>query len=150
MGFLLMAWPEPGADYWTRWLPALVTLAAGMTITVAPLTAALFATVDPDHNGLASGVNNAAARVAGMVAVAVFTLVISIAFAQAVGADPEPANQRLAAVMGGAPLQGGVTDAEKAAFRTGFQICMVIGAVFAFASAAIAAATLPKGRLQRG
>jgi EmrB/QacA subfamily drug resistance transporter len=145
-GFALMILPEVGADYWTRWLPAMMTLAVGMTITVAPLTAALFASVDPDRTGLASGVNNAAARVGGMVAVAVMTLVVSLAFAWSVDGSLASSAGRLAAVMGGGGFEGAVSAAEKDAFRLGFQICMGIAAVFGLASSAIAVATTPKGR----
>ena len=141
-----MIWPEVGADYWTRWFPAMITLAVGMTVTVAPLTAALFASVDPDRTGLASGVNNAAARVGGMAAVAVMTLVISLAFAWAVDGTMASSAGRLAAVMGGGGFDGAVSVAEKDAFRLGFQICMGMAAVFGFASSAIAAATVPKGK----
>jgi EmrB/QacA subfamily drug resistance transporter len=146
VGFALMILPEAGADYWTRWFPAMITLAVGMTITVAPLTAALFASVDADRTGLASGVNNAAARVGGMVAVAVMTLVVSLAFAWSVDGSMASSAGRLAAVMGGGGFEGAVSVAEKDAFRFGFQICMGIAAVFGFASSAIAAATVPKGR----
>ncbi len=146
VGFALMIWPEAGADYWTRWFPAVVTLAVGMTLTVAPLTAALFASVDPDRTGLASGVNNAAARVGGMVAVAAMTLVISLVFAWAVDGTMASSAGRLAAVMGGGGFDGAVSEAEKDAFRLGFQICMGIAAVFGFAASAIAAATVPKGK----
>jgi len=146
MGFLLMTWPEAGADYWTRWFPALITLAVGMTITVAPLTTALFASVDEDRTGLASGVNNAAARVGGMVAVALFTLIITLAFAWALDGSGEAVNARLAAVMGGGGFDAAVSSAEREAFRLGFRICMAMAAVFGFAASAVAAATVPKGK----
>lgn len=148
IGFALMIWPEAGADYWTRWLPAMLTVAWGMTLTIAPLTTALFAAVDPDRAGVASGVNNAAARVAGMLAVALMTLVVSQVFAFTVGGAPEAAAQRLAAVMGGGGYAAAVTDGEKEAFRFGFQICMGLAAVLGLAAAAVAAATVPKGRVE--
>lgn len=146
VGFALMIWPEPQADYWTRWLPAVLTVAWGMTLTIAPLTAALFAAVDPDRAGIASGVNNAAARVAGMLAVAIMTLIVSLVFAWAVGGGDD-APLRLAAVMGGGGYAAAVTDAEKEAFRLGFQICMGLAAALGFAAAATAAATVPKGKV---
>ena len=149
MGFLLMLWPEPGADYFTRWLPAVLTLAAGMTLTVAPLTAALFASVDQDRAGVASGVNNAAARVAGMAAVAIVTLIVALVFAGAVDGGGEMVNQRLAALMGGGGAQGAASPAEREAFRLGFQVSMAVAAVCAFAASAVAAATIPKGRAER-
>ena len=92
------------------------------------------------------GVNNAAARVGGMVAVAAMTLVISLVFAWAVDGTMASSAGRLAAVMGGGGFDGAVSEAEKDAFRLGFQICMGIAAVFGFAASAIAAATVPKGK----
>lgn len=146
VGLLLMIWPEAGAGYWTGWFPAMVALAVGMTLTVAPLTAALFAAVDADRSGLASGVNNAAARVGGMVAVALMTLVISLAFAWAVDGSLAASSARLAVVMGGGGVHGVVSAADRDAFRLGFQICMGIAAVAGFGASAIAAATVPPGR----
>lgn len=148
MGFLLMAWPEAGANYFTSWLPAILTLAVGMTLTVAPLTAALFASVDPDRAGVASGVNNAAARVAGMAAVAVMTLVVALVFGGAVEGSGEVVARRLAALMGGGGVEGAASVAEREAFRLGFQVSVVVAAVCAFAASAVAAATVPKGRVE--
>ena len=69
-GLLLMVRIEPGTAYATAVLPALLVFSAGLTLTVAPLTATVLAAVEPDHAGVASGVNNAVARAAGLVAVA--------------------------------------------------------------------------------
>jgi EmrB/QacA subfamily drug resistance transporter len=146
VGFLLMILPSPGADYWTGWFPAVLAMAVGMTVTVAPLTSALFASVDADRSGLASGINNAASRVGGMVAVALFTLIVSLAFAWAL--DRPDAADRLTAVMGGGGYEGAVNAAEKEAFRLGFRICMAVGAAFALAASALAAAMVPKGRAE--
>ncbi|MEU8029674.1 MFS transporter [Streptomyces sp. NPDC049099] len=71
---LLMLRVGPGADYPTDVLPALLVMGAGMVTLVAPLTATVLASVDATRAGLASGVNNAAARAAGLVAVAALPL----------------------------------------------------------------------------
>lgn len=71
---LLMLRVGEGADYLTDVLPALLVMGAGMVTLVAPLTATVLASVDPARAGLASGVNNAAARAAGLVAVAALPL----------------------------------------------------------------------------
>ncbi len=73
-GMLLMTRVGPGASYLADVLPALVVLGAGMVTLVAPLTATVLASVDVDRAGLASGINNAAARAAGLVAVAALPL----------------------------------------------------------------------------
>lgn len=69
-GALLMLRIGPGADYLTDVLPAVVVFGAGVTLLVAPLTATVLAAVDDAHAGIASGVNNAVARAAGLLAVA--------------------------------------------------------------------------------
>ncbi|MER7991072.1 DHA2 family efflux MFS transporter permease subunit [Streptomyces noursei] len=74
IGMLLMTRVGPGASYVVDVLPALVVLGAGMVTLVAPLTATVLASVDVDRAGLASGINNAAARAAGLVAVAALPL----------------------------------------------------------------------------
>ncbi|MFJ1755960.1 MFS transporter [Kitasatospora sp. NPDC088134] len=69
-GVLLMLRIGPDANYWTDVLPAVTVQGAGMTLLVAPLTATVLAAVDVRRAGIASGVNNAAARAAGLFAVA--------------------------------------------------------------------------------
>ncbi|MGW6685209.1 MFS transporter [Streptomyces sp. NPDC054961] len=69
-GMLLMLRVGEDASYVRDVLPALLVLGMGMVTLVAPLTAAVLASVDPGRAGLASGINNAAARAAGLLAVA--------------------------------------------------------------------------------
>ncbi|MFD4786308.1 MFS transporter [Streptomyces sp. NPDC058459] len=71
---LLMTRVGPDADYLTDVLPALLVMGTGMVTLVAPLTATVLASVDTARAGLASGINNAAARAAGLVAVAALPL----------------------------------------------------------------------------
>lgn len=73
-GTLLMLRVGPGASYAADVLPAMLVMGAGMVTLVAPLTATVLASVDPGRAGLASGINNAAARVAGLLAVAALPL----------------------------------------------------------------------------
>ncbi|MFH8367758.1 DHA2 family efflux MFS transporter permease subunit [Streptomyces sp. NPDC018031] len=73
-GMLLMVRVGEGAEYWRDVLPALLVLGLGMVVLVAPLTATVLASVDVARAGLASGINNAAARAAGLVAVAALPL----------------------------------------------------------------------------
>jgi Na+/melibiose symporter-like transporter len=69
-GLLLMTRIGPHTNYWTDVLPAVCVFGFGLSMTVAPLTATVLASADPRHAGTASGVNNAVARSAGLLAVA--------------------------------------------------------------------------------
>ncbi len=73
-GMLLMLRVGPDASYAADVLPALLVLGLGMVTLVAPLTATVLASVNTARAGLASGINNAAARAAGLVAVAALPL----------------------------------------------------------------------------
>ena len=77
-GFALFLRIDAAAvDYATDVLPALAVVACGLTLSVAPLTSAVIAAVDPSHVGSASGVNNATARVAGLLATALLGYVLA-------------------------------------------------------------------------
>ncbi|MEU9160720.1 MFS transporter [Streptomyces sp. NPDC048424] len=73
-GTLLMLRVGPAASYVRDVLPAMVVMGMGLVALVAPLTSTVLASVDPGRAGLASGINNAAARVAGLLAVAALPL----------------------------------------------------------------------------
>lgn len=73
-GLALMARITPGASYFEAVLPAVVVFGVGLAFTVAPLTAVVLAAVSDNHAGVASGVNNAVARFAGLLAVAVLPI----------------------------------------------------------------------------
>jgi EmrB/QacA subfamily drug resistance transporter len=67
-----------GANYWTDVLPGSIVLGLGLSATVAPLTAAALGALEVRHAGLASGVNNAVARAAGLLAIAALPLVVGL------------------------------------------------------------------------
>ena len=70
-GLALLSRVQPGTSYATTFLPAIVVFALGLALTVSPLTATVLAAAPVEHAGLASAVNNAVARAAGLIAVAV-------------------------------------------------------------------------------
>jgi EmrB/QacA subfamily drug resistance transporter len=115
--------------YWTARLPPLLVLAVGMTLTVGPLTAAVMNAVDVRHTGVASGINNAVARIGGMMAVASLTLIVSIVASAGSG----PARDVLAAV-------------DREAFHRGFRVAMIAAGVCAALGGALIAIMLKPAR----
>jgi len=79
-GLLLLIRTGAHADYLTQILPGIAVFGLGMAATVAPLTAAVLSSVETGHSGVASGVNNAVARVAGLLAIAALGAVVSASF----------------------------------------------------------------------
>lgn len=70
-GLALLSRVEAGSGYATGVLPGVLVLGLGLALTVAPLTAAVLAAVDDHHAGVGSAINNAAARIASLLAIAV-------------------------------------------------------------------------------
>jgi MFS family permease len=99
VGVLLMARVGPGSSYVVDVLPAAALLGLGLSLVVAPLTATVMASADPRRTGIASGVNNAIARAAGLLAVAGLPLLVGLS---------------------------GVDYREPAVFTEGFRMAMLI------------------------
>jgi EmrB/QacA subfamily drug resistance transporter len=111
VGLALLARPGVGGSYWTTFFPPMLVLGLGMTVAVAPLTNAVMSAVDDAHAGTASGVNNAAARIAALLAVAVFGVVALGAFNAALDdrlADGAPPGAEAALI----PFREDLTGAE--------------------------------------
>jgi EmrB/QacA subfamily drug resistance transporter len=78
IGMLMMRGIEPGDSYLGSVLPPVVVFGLGLTLVVAPITATVLAAADERHAGVASGVNNAVARTAGLAAVAALPLIVGL------------------------------------------------------------------------
>lgn len=85
-GFGLLAWRADDPGYWTGPFPGLVLVALGMGTAVAPLTDGVLGAVPAEREGAASGINNAVARVAGLLAVALAGFVLGGADAASIAA----------------------------------------------------------------
>lgn len=105
-GMLLMVRTDAEADFWTVVLPALLVHGVGLTLLVAPLTAGVLAAAGDRYAGIASGVNNAVARLGSLCGVAVTGAVISTRYAALV--DGSIDRERLSV-----SLQGGVDAARR-------------------------------------
>lgn len=162
LGFMLFTIPSVGGRYWNTFFPAVVVLGFGMAVSVAPLTTVVMESVDQDRVGTASGINNAAARVAGLLAVAVLGAILVIQFSGrlnrglsnlAVAADVRAGLQanenRLAALKAPEGLEPATTAAINfeivMSFVFGFRVVMRICAALALASAAVAWRMIPGG-----
>ena len=146
-GLALMLRLDADLDYWTDPLPALLVFALGLSATVAPLTATVLADADEHNAGIASGVNNAVARIGGLLVVAALGAAIAGSFAtqvdDALGAAPlSPAGRRVVDEAKRRTLSrpdtsrlpaaerprvdAAVTDASVAAFHLGIGVATVL------------------------
>jgi len=161
LGFALFCLPSVGDSYWSAFFPAMTVLGFGMAVTVAPLTTVVMNSVDQDRVGTASGINNAVARVAGVLAIAVLGIVLVKAFGYRLDhglahfalppgvLDELHANEiKLAGLQ--VPLaldpdtQAAIKESIAEAFVFGFRIVMWICAGLCLASAAVTWLMVPK------
>ncbi|WP_407149886.1 MFS transporter [Bradyrhizobium sp. ORS 86] len=128
-GLALLAVVDLRQPFWVGVLPSIVLLGVGMSITVPPLTSTVMAAAGKVHAGIASGVNNAVARIAGLLAVAALGAVLFASFSHdLVGTTPSQANEAMNAVMSG---QSGVQEQAAAAFERALRTVMLVTAACA-------------------
>ncbi len=138
VGLMLLALMPPDAGYVSGPLVGMTVMAVGMTLAVGPLTAAVMGAVPEGHTGVASGVNNAVARIAGLLAIALLGLLLSAVFVSAL--DGPDGRTVLGQVM-----EGSRTDAVAiSAFHKAFRAVMLACAGCALLAALIGLATAPK------
>ena len=82
VGFAMFVIPVRDSGYWTGFFPAVMVLGLGMAVAVAPLTTTVMSSVKEEQAGIASGANNAVSRAAGLLAIAVFGVVMLQTFSR--------------------------------------------------------------------
>ncbi|MGH2616019.1 MAG: MFS transporter [Thermomicrobiales bacterium] len=156
VAFVLFALPGTDGSYWTTFFPPAVMLGIGMAITVPSLTTAVMTALPERQAGTASGINNAVARTASLIAIAIFGVLVTIVFERDLNSRLDdipnlaPA-AREAVVAQRADLAAAQppedTDAETAAaieeaiaasFVAGFRVAMLVAAAASLLSAGVA------------
>lgn len=158
LGLLLLLRVDADAQYVTQVLPGILLFALGLSATVAPLTATALDSVEEAHVGIASGINNAVARMAGLLAIAVVGAAVAGRFGTVIeeqlgGQKFSPAAEREImhakdAGLAGTDVPKGVPPAEQAriepavddASESGFHLGMAIGGGLMIVGGLIAAA----------
>ena len=152
VGYLLFLLPGVGGNYWTDFFPPVVVLGLGMAITVAPLTTTVMSSIAQNRAGIASGVNNAVARTASLIAIAVLGVVMLYVFRTGLGHRLSSANlpasvaqslQTQSIKLAAIEIPQNLNDETRQVIRlaidesfvSGFRWVMVIGAALAAASA---------------
>ena len=148
-GFCLLAALSGRGGYWRSLLPGVLLLGVGVTLAVAPLTTAVMSSVDKIQTGIASAVNNALSRLAGLVSVSVLVFVLAHGFSMSLERElarsslPDAARQQMTAQQArlhDTPIPGGLTEAQHAeaaemldrAFFAGYRTVMLWCAVSAW------------------
>jgi len=151
VGFALFAVPGVGADYWSRFFPAVVVLGLGMAVSVAPLTTTVMGAVPANRVGIASGINNAVSRTAALLAIAALGIVMLHIFNNSIDSrlsrlevSPEVRqsldDQRINLAAATIPqdiepsMRQVLRQAINESFVAGFRRVMLVGAVLALAS----------------
>jgi MFS family permease len=159
-GFVLFAVPDVGVNYWKGFFPAFVVLGIGMAVSVAPLTTVVMSSVGQDRSGAASGTNNAVARIASVLSIALVGIVMVKLFSYSLnrsltdGSFPPSVLQYVrsnASRLAGLELPPGLDSVTAAlirhsisrAFVFGFRILMLACAGLSLASAAVAGLMIP-------
>jgi EmrB/QacA subfamily drug resistance transporter len=159
-GFALFAVRPVSTSYWSGPFLGFLVLGFGMAISVAPLTTVVMNSVEQDRAGIASGVNNAVARVAGVLAIAVLGIVMVATFSHSLRAllaslhldspvvhDLESNVARLGGLSAPADLDPQIATKVRGAithaFVFGFRIIMLVCMALAIASATVAWRLIP-------
>ena len=122
-GLTMLAVVDLRQPFWVGVFPAVLLLGIGMSITVPPLTSTVMAAAGKVHAGIASGVNNAVARIAGLFAVAALGVTLFASFSyHLIGPTPPQANDALNAVMSG---QSGIHEEVASAFESALRTIML-------------------------
>src|SRR6266571_3901874 len=152
VGYAWFMLPSIGDNYWSNFFPPIAAVGLGMAITVAPLTTTVMSSVPQNRAGIASGVNNAVARTAGLIAIALLGIVMLDVFRNGLdrhlnGSKFPPAiidsvraqSTKLAAIRLPADpdsaTQERIYGAINNSFVSGFRAIMLIGATLATAGA---------------
>jgi predicted MFS family arabinose efflux permease len=162
-GFVLFAVFSHGGSYWKTFFPASLVLGLGLAVAVAPLTTVVMASVDKDHAGTASGINNAVARLAGVLAIAVLGIVMVKSFSTSLdrslaslplSSEPVREIQSKEIDLAGMDLpknldahaRAAAQTAISEAFLSGFRLVLFSCAGLSIASAAVAQILIPPER----
>jgi MFS family permease len=161
VGLALFALPGIGQSYWTSYFPAMSVLGLGMAIAVAPLTTVVMRAAGDKHSGVASGINNAMARVAGMLAVALLGAIaagefkssldrrltdahVSTQIQQSLLAEASKVTEAKVPPQVRGPERARLTRLLHESFLRTFRLVMLIAAALAALGAAAVWVTLPR------